>query len=95
MTMSNETQTTYQHLEARPHKWRKQLWIKGRNMCVWHLLTSMWAERMTPEEVAKDYGLPVEAALEALDYYEKNKEIVHADAEQEKQWMREHGWKLD
>ncbi len=93
--MSDTTQTTYQYLEARPHKWRKQLYIKGRNMTVWQFLCVARVNYATPEEAAKDYGLPVEVAHEALDYYEKNKELIHAEAEEEKQWMREHGWKLD
>ena len=93
--MSKETKATYRYLEERPHPWKKQLWIKGRNMTVWQLLTWMWANEMTPEEVAEDYGLPVEAVYEALDYYEKNKELLHAEAEEEKRWLKERGWELD
>jgi uncharacterized protein (DUF433 family) len=94
--MSETTQTTYQYLEARPHHWRKQLCIKGRNMTVWHLVTWMWVNEMTPEEVAKDYGLPVEAALEAIDYYEKNKELIHAEAQEEKRLLKEKwGYQFD
>lgn len=89
-----ETETTYRYLEKRLHKWRKQLYIKGRNMSVWHLLCSMWANNMTPEEVAADYDLPVEAIYEALDYYEKNRELLEAEAEEEKRWLIEHGIQL-
>ncbi|MFA0750848.1 MAG: hypothetical protein SLRJCFUN_001251 [Candidatus Fervidibacter sp.] len=90
-----KAEVTYRYLEARPHPWRKQLCIKGRNLTVWQLLTSMWVHQMTPEEVAADYGLPVEAVYEALDYYEKHRELLHAEAEEEKRRLIARGWKLD
>jgi hypothetical protein len=34
----------YKHLEPRPHRWRKQLYIKGRNMTVWQLVSNMLTE---------------------------------------------------
>ncbi len=89
------TQNEYKHLEARPDDWRKQLWLKDRNMTVWHLVASARANRQTPEEVAKDRGLPLEAVLEAFDYYEKNQEVVQADVDEEKRWLIEQGYKLD
>ncbi|MCS7264444.1 MAG: DUF433 domain-containing protein [Armatimonadetes bacterium] len=88
------TETTYKYLEARPHPWRKQLWVKGRNMTVWQLLCYMWAANMTPEEVARDFDLPVEAVHEALDYYERNREVIEADAEEERRQLKEDGVKV-
>jgi uncharacterized protein (DUF433 family) len=55
----------------------------------------MWANRLTPEEVARDFGLPAEVAAEALDYYEKNKALLQAEAAEEKRRLIERGWKLD
>jgi uncharacterized protein (DUF433 family) len=54
----------------------------------------MWGAEMTPEEVAKDLDLPVEAVYEALDYYQRHREIIVADAEEEKRWLNEHGISL-
>jgi len=55
----------------------------------------MRANGYTPERMAKNYGLPVEAIREALDYYEKNKELVQAEVEAEKQWLIAKGHKLE
>lgn len=93
--MSEKTETKYCHLEVRPHRWKKQLWIKGRNVSVWQLLCVMWGDGQTPEEAARDRSLPVEAIYEALDYYEKNKELIHAEAAEEKRRLIARGWKLD
>lgn len=89
--MSMKTKTTYKYLESRPHPWRKILWIKGRNMHVWHLVATMLREGETPEETAKNFGLPVEAVLEALDYYQRNKALVDAETEEEGQHLRAKG----
>ena len=48
---------TYKYLEPRPKNWRNQLWIKGRNMTVWHLIATMRTERETLEQTAKKLWL--------------------------------------
>jgi uncharacterized protein (DUF433 family) len=94
--MSEEkAEVTYRYLEARPHPWRKQLCIKGRNLTVWQLLTSMWVNGETPEEAARNRGLPVEAVYEALDYYKRHRDLLLREAEEERRWLKEHGWELD
>ncbi|MDW8029895.1 MAG: DUF433 domain-containing protein, partial [Armatimonadota bacterium] len=82
---------TYKYLEARPHPWRKQLWVKGRNMTVWQLLCYMWANGFTPEEVAKGFDLPAEAVREAIEYYEQNKDLLEWEAMEEERRLREKG----
>lgn len=58
MTVSVET--TYKWLEPKPYKkFTKQLGIKGRNMIVWNLVADIVVSGDTPEEVAKDYRLPL------------------------------------
>jgi hypothetical protein len=40
----------YQYLIPRPEKWRKQLYLKGRNMTVGQLVYKMRANQMTAEK---------------------------------------------
>jgi len=40
-------------------------------------------EPLTPEDVAKEYGLPVGAILEAIDYCLHNQELLDADRARE------------
>ncbi|MDW8030034.1 MAG: DUF433 domain-containing protein [Armatimonadota bacterium] len=89
--MKVEPLATYKYLELRPETGRKQAYIKGRNMTVWQLLATMWANNQTPEQAAKNRSLPVEAIYEALDYYEKNKDLIHAEVDEETQWLKERG----
>jgi uncharacterized protein (DUF433 family) len=77
-----ETANHYRYLEPKPYKQTKQLGIKGRNMTVWNLVATMRTEGFTIEETADDFRLPVEAVIEALDYYYKNKAMIEAENEQ-------------
>lgn len=89
------SRNNYRYLESRAHKWKKQLWIKGRNMNVWNLVATIRTERYTPEEAGENYGLPLEAVLEALYYYFQNKEFVDAETREEKRRLIEKGFTLD
>ena len=83
----------YQYLKARPDNWRKQLWLKGRNMTVGHLIYSMRASNQLddPERAARNFDLSVEQIKEALDYYRVNRHIIEADVDEEKRWLVERG----
>jgi uncharacterized protein (DUF433 family) len=69
----------WQHLVVRNHPWRKQLYIKGRNMTVRHVVGAVRANCLTEEEAARDLHLPVEAIREALVYFEANPEVIALD----------------
>ena len=69
----------WQHLVVRKHPWRKQLYIKGRNMTVRHLVGGIKANKFTEEQAAANYHLPVEAIREALAYFEANPEVIALD----------------
>ena len=69
----------WKHLVVRRHPWRKQLYLKGRNMTVRHLVGSVKANGFSEEEAAKNHDLPVEAIREALTYFEANPEVFALD----------------
>jgi len=69
----------YRYLEPKPYKRAKQPGIKGRNMTVWNLVATMRTEGFTVKETTEGFALPVEAVLEALEYYEENKEMSNCE----------------
>ena len=78
-------QTAYQWLEPRPRSNYRQLFIKGRKLRAEVLYrAAVNSEPRTPDEVARDYHLPVEAVREAIQYC-----LSHADLLQQE---RERGW---
>ena len=74
----------YQYLEPRPGGNYKQWYVKGRRIravILYHDATGEGAR--TPEQVAHDYSLPVEAVLEAIDYCVKHPEVIKEDSDSE------------
>ena len=69
----------WKHLVVRKHPWRKQLYLKGRNMTVRVLVRTVKSNGFTEEEAAADLHLPVEAIREALAYFEANPEVIALD----------------
>jgi uncharacterized protein (DUF433 family) len=91
---------TYQYLETLPGKLYRQPYIKGLRMRV-EIPYSATIEKiqddatvepgMTPEEVAADYGIPLEAVLEAIDWCQKHEDVLIADHVREDRLMEAHG----
>ena len=57
---------TYTHLESRPHPWRRQLWLRGRNMTVGQMVATMRANHLNPEQAAANFDVPPVQVAEAL-----------------------------
>jgi uncharacterized protein (DUF433 family) len=74
----------WKHLVARPHRWRRQLCIKGRNMTVRQLVGGIKANQFSAEQAAANYDLPVEAIREALTYAEENAALLDLEAAYER-----------
>jgi hypothetical protein len=81
----------WQYLVRRQHPWRKQLYVKGRNMTARQLVGSMKANHLDEAAAAADHRLPVEAVREALVYVDRNKELVETEAEIERLMLRREG----
>ena len=66
-------------LVRRDHPWRRQLWIKGRNLTAGDLARTAAIEGWSPEDIARQYDLPVEAVLEAQRYAETARDLIEAE----------------
>src|SRR5918996_5483963 len=88
-------QEGYRYLVARDHSWRRQLYLRGRNLTVGQLVYNMRADQLVAEQAAERYNLPVEAIQEALAYYQAHRELVDAEAEAEKRYLQEKGYTLE
>ena len=88
-------QPTYAYLEARPHRWRKQLYLKGRNITVAQLIYPMRANNLSAEDAAYQLDLPIEQVKEAQLYYQRNKALIEHEADEEKRRLIERGYSLE
>ena len=63
----------------RDHPWRRQLWIKGRNIAAGDLARTAAIEGWTADETAREFDLPVDAVLEAQRYAEIARDLIAAE----------------
>ena len=66
-------------LVRRDHPWRRQLWVKGRNMTAGDLARTVAVEGWSPDRAAEELEVPVGAVLEALRYAEAAGELIAAE----------------
>ena len=81
----------WQYLVRRQHPWRKQLYVKGRNMTARQLVGSMKANQLDEQAAAADNRVPVEAVREALAYVESNRDLLETEAEIERLMLKRGG----
>src|SRR3954470_21714588 len=85
----------WQYLVARPHPWRKQLSVKGRNLSVGQLLGTVRANGLTIEQAAEAFDLPPNAIREAIAYGEQNRALIELEAAEERSRLARKGYKLE
>src|SRR5439155_22072927 len=83
----------YKYLARKPKSVYKQLfikdrWVSARTLYGMHVSEEM---PMTPEEIAADYNLPLEAVLEAIAYCESNPPELASDYAAEEALMEATG----
>jgi uncharacterized protein (DUF433 family) len=93
--VTEDNGSRWRFLVARPHPWRKQLSVKGRNMTVGQLLSVVRANGLSPEQASEDLELPVEAIREALAYGEENRVLLQLEASEERRRLAERGHALE
>ena len=89
----NANSNPYKHLTRKPKSVYKQLFIRDRWVSA-RTLYGMYVNEempMTPEEIAADYNLPLEAVQEAIAYCESNPPELAEDYAREKAMMEASG----
>jgi uncharacterized protein (DUF433 family) len=91
--MNSSTVTTWRHLEPNPTSCYKQFFVKGTRIRA-RILYGMFMsteEPMTPEEIAADMNLPLEAVKEAIAYCQSDPPEIARDFEREERLMAASG----
>lgn len=88
----NTAGKAYQYIEQRPDKKTQDLFVREtgvRASTIWH---DRFISRFSPDEIARDRDLPLEAVYEALDYCQENWERICKEKDSEKQQLEERGF---
>ena len=86
------TKAEYQHLEKRPDKRSRELFIRGtgiRASTIWH---DRYISRFSPAQISRDRDIPLEAAYEALSYCQENWESICLEKDMERQRLEQKGF---
>jgi hypothetical protein len=83
------------HLAPRAGSWRRQFYLKERNVTVGQLISTIRANKYSLQIASENLDLPEEALREAMLYYEQNKELIQREAATERQALAEKGFKLE
>lgn len=75
--------TEYKYLKPKPGSNYRQLFVNGRIKAEILYRETIGREPLTPEAVAREYGLPVEAVLEAIDYCLHNQKLLDEERARE------------
>ena len=83
--MSTSTTATWIHLAPKPGSVYRQLFVRGRNIAARTLYGLFVSEEepRSPEQIAVDYDLPLDAVLEAIAYCERDPVEIREDWERE------------
>ncbi len=84
-------QVEYHFLKPKPGSNYRQLFVNGRIRAEVLYRETIGAEPLTPEQVAREYGLPVEAVEEAIDYCEHNPELLAEERRREDERIKRAG----
>ncbi|MCK6528188.1 hypothetical protein L6R50_11740 [Myxococcota bacterium] len=74
----------WKYLVQREHPWRRQMSVKGRRLLAATVWRDMVANSQAPAEAAEEWGIPVEAVLEAVRWCEANRGLLDLEAQEER-----------
>jgi len=78
-----------------PHPWKKQLCVKGRKLPAAAVWTGMMVNKLSRDEAADNWELPLAAIDEIIEYCEANKELLEMEAAEEGRRLAQKGIKLE
>lgn len=78
------TAEQWQYLLARPHPWRKQLYIRGRKLLASTVWQDLVTNQMSLEEAAENWDLTLSAIDEVIRYCESHQELLKSEADEER-----------
>ena len=85
----------WRYLEARPHSWMRQFFVKGRRLRASTVWMYMLVNGLSREEVADSYDLSLDAVDEIIGYCESYGDLLSKEAEDEKRFLIEEGVALE
>ena len=81
----------WMYLVEHKHSWRRQLFVKGRKLTAAMVWSGMRTNKLSYDEAADDWDLPLEAISEIVEYCELNRRLIQMEAAEELRLLKEQG----
>lgn len=85
----------WKYLVEIAHPWKKQLYVKGRRLSAANVWLDTEVNKLSRNQAADNWELPIEAIDEIMEYCEANKELLQMEAAEEERLLIEAGVKLE
>jgi hypothetical protein len=85
----------WQYLVSRPHPWRKQFYIKGHKLLASTVWQDMIVNQLSSDQAAENWGLPLPAIYEVIQYCESHRELLQLEADEERHRLETKGVSLE
>jgi hypothetical protein len=82
----------YKYLGPKRGSLYRQFFVLNRMRAETLYLETIGDDARTPQEVAEDFDVPLEAVLEAIRYCEENESLLRQEWEEDEASIRAHGW---
>lgn len=86
-----KSQPEWNFLVSRPHSWKRQLYVKGTKIPASTVWSGMKVNKLTTEEAADNWDIPVKAVHEAINYCEQNRDLLKMEALEERHRLESKG----
>lgn len=81
----------YKYLQQKRGSRYQQLAMYGRIRAEILYRETVGSEPLSPEQVAQEYNVPVEAVMESIHYFEHNRELLDAERMREQATIEDRG----
>lgn len=85
----------WMYLVDQAHPWKRQLFVKGRKLPAAVVWSGMLVNKLSREQAADNWDLPVEAIDEILAYCEENKALLEMEAAEELRRLEQKGISIE
>lgn len=82
----------WNYLVEHSHPWKRQLYVKGRNLPAAAVWIGMQTNNLNIEDAMENWDLPRAALLEIIDYCESNQVLLKMEAAEEERLLNEADW---
>ncbi len=85
----------WKYLVEHSHPWKKQLFIKGRKLTAAAVWSAILVNKLSYEQAADNWDLPVDAIAEIMTYCEENEKFLEMEAGEEERLLNEKGLSIE